>query len=46
MTAREKAKKQQLEAQLKKVDEDIEKLYKVKANLQSQLNTINQVRMI
>lgn len=46
MTAREKAKKQQLEAQLKKVNEDIEKLYKVKANLQSQLNTINQVRMI
>ena len=46
MTAREKAKKQQLEEQLKKVNEDIEKLYKVKANLQSQLNTINQVRMI
>ena len=46
MTAREKAKKQQLEAQLKKVNEDIEKLYKVKANLQSQLNTINQVRII
>ena len=46
MNAREKAKINQLEAQLKKVNEDIEKLYKVKANLQSQLNTINQVRMI
>lgn len=46
MNAREKAKKQQLEAQLKKVNEDIEKLYKVKANLQSQLNTFEQVRTI
>ena len=46
MTAREKAKINQLEAQLKKVNEDIEKLYKVKANIQSKLNTINQVRII
>ena len=46
MNAREKAKINQLEAQLKKVNEDIEKLDKVKANLQSQLNTFEQVRMI
>ena len=46
MTAREKAKINQLEARLKKAKEDREKLDEVIRNIQSQLNTINQVRMI
>ena len=46
MNAREKAKKEQLEARLKKAKEDREKLDEVIRNIQSQLNTINQVRMI
>lgn len=46
MTAREKAKINQLEARLKKAKEDREKLDEVIRNIQSQLNTENQVRMI
>ena len=46
MTAREKAKKQQLEARLQKAKEDREKLDEVIRNIQSQLNTFEQVRMI
>lgn len=46
MNAREKAKINQLEARLKKAKEDREKLDEVIRNIQSQLNTINQVRMI
>ena len=46
MNAREKAKINQLEARLKKAKEDRDKLDEVIRNIQSQLNTINQVRMI
>lgn len=46
MTAREKAKINQLEARLKKAKEDREKLDEVIRNIQSQLNTFEQVRMI
>lgn len=46
MNAREKAKKEQLEARLKKAKEELEKINEVIRNIQSQLNTINQVRMI
>lgn len=46
MNAREKAKINQLEARLKKAKEDKDKLDEVIRNIQSQLNTINQVRMI
>lgn len=46
MNAREKAKINQLEARLQKAKEDREKLDEVIRNIQSQLNTINQVRMI
>lgn len=46
MTAREKAKKQQLEERLKKAKEDRDKLEIVISNIQSQLNTLNQVRML
>ena len=46
MTAREKAKKEQLEARLKKAKEELEKINDVIRNIQSQLNTENQVRMI
>ena len=46
MNAREKAKINQLEERLKKAKEDREKLDEVIRNIQSQLNTINQVRMI
>ena len=42
MTIREKAKKDQLEARLKKAKEDRDKLDEVIRNIQSQLNTINQ----
>ena len=42
MTARDEAKLKQLDAKIKKVNEEIEKLEKVKANLQSQKNTIIQ----
>ena len=46
MTIREKAKKDQLEARLKKSKEERDKLDEVIRNIQSQLNTINQVRII
>lgn len=46
MNEREKAKINQLEARLQKAKEDREKLDEVIRNIQSQLNTINQVRMI
>ena len=46
MNAREKAKINQLEARLQKAKEDREKLDEVIRNIQSQLNTENQVRMI
>ena len=46
MTIREKAKKDQLEARLKKAKEERDKMEEVIRNIQSQLNTINQVRMI
>lgn len=46
MNAREKAKINQLEARLKKAKEDREKLDEVIRNIQSQLNTINQVRLV
>lgn len=46
MNAREKAKKEQLEARLKKAKEELEKINEVIRNIQSQLNTENQVRMI
>ena len=46
MTIREKAKKQQLEERLKKAKEERDKLDIVIANIQSQLNTLNQVSMI
>lgn len=43
MTPRQKAKKDQLEARLKKVKEERDKLDEVIRNIQSQLNTINQI---
>ena len=46
MTIREKAKKEQLEARLKKAKEERDKLEDVIRNIQSQLNTINQVSML
>ena len=46
MNAREKAKREQLEARLKKAKEERDKLDEVIRNIQSQLNTINQVSMI
>ena len=46
MTIREKAKLNQLEARLKKAKEERDKLDEVIRNIQSQLNTINQVSMI
>ena len=46
MTIREKAKKDQLESRLKKAKEERDKLDEVIRNIQSQLNTINQVSMI
>ena len=42
MTPRDEAKLKQLEAKIKNVDEDIKKLEIVKANYQSQKNTIIQ----
>ncbi len=42
MTARDKAKIAQLDAKLEHVEEEIKKLEIVKANLQSQKNTILQ----
>lgn len=42
MTQREEAKLKQLDAKIKNVDEEIKKLEIVKANLQSQKNTILQ----
>ena len=46
MTIREKAKLNQLEARLKKVKEERDKMEEVIRNIQSQINTINQVSMI
>lgn len=46
MTSREKAKKQQLEERLKKAKDERDKLDIVIANIQSQLNTLNQVRLV
>ena len=46
MTIREKAKKEQLEARLKKAKEERDKLDEVIRNIQSQLNTLNQVKEI
>ena len=42
MTQRDEAKLKQLDAKIDKINEDIEKLEKAKANLQSQKNTIIQ----
>ena len=42
MTPRDEAKLKQLDAKIDKINEDIEKLEKAKANLQSQKNTIIQ----
>ena len=46
MTIREKAKLNQLEARLKKAKEERDKMEEVIRNIQSQLNTINQVSKI
>lgn len=46
MTIREKAKKDQLEARLQKAKEERDKMEEVIRNIQSQINTINQVSMI
>ena len=46
MTIRDKAKRDQLEARLKKAKDDRDKIDEVIRNIQSQLNTINQVSMI
>lgn len=46
MTIREKAKLSQLEARLKKAKEERDKMEEVIRNIQSQINTINQVSMI
>mgnify|MGYP000120148703 FL=1 len=46
MTIREKAKLNQLEARLKKAKEERDKMEEVIRNIQSQINTINQVSMI
>ena len=46
MTIREKAKKQQLEERLKKAKEERDKIDTVIRNIESQLNTLNQVSMI
>ena len=43
MTPREKAKKDQLEARLKRAKEERDKLEEVIRNIQSQLNTTNQI---
>lgn len=42
MTARDESKLKQIEAKIKNVDEELKKLEIVKANLQSQKNTIIQ----
>ena len=42
MTTRDEAKLKQLDAKIEKVNEEINKLEKVKANFQSQKNTIIQ----
>ena len=42
MTARDEAQVKQLNAKIEKVNEEIDKLEKVKANLQSQKNKIIQ----
>ena len=42
MTQRDEAKLKQLDAKIDKINEDIEKLEKAKANFQSQKNTILQ----
>ena len=42
MTARDEAKLKQIEEKIKNVDEELKKLEIVKANLQSQKNTIIQ----
>jgi len=42
MTPRDEAQVKQLNAKIEKVNEEIKKLEKVKANLQSQKNTIIQ----
>ena len=46
MTIREKAKLNQLEARLKKAKEDRDKMDEVIRNIQSQINTINQVSVL
>ena len=46
MTIREKAKKDQLEARLKKAKEERDKLDEVIRNIQSQINTLNQAKEI
>lgn len=46
MTPRQKAKKEQLEARLQKAKEERDKLDEVISNIQSQINTLNQVKEI
>ena len=46
MTPREQAKLKQLEARLQKAKEEREKLDEVIRNIQSQINTLNQVKEI
>ena len=46
MTPREEAKLKQLEARLQKAKEEREKLDEVIRNIQSQINTLNQVKEI
>ena len=46
MTPREKAKKQQLEERLKRAKDEREKINIVIRNIESQLNTLQQVSMI
>ena len=46
MTPREEAKLKQLEARLQKAKEERDKLDEVIRNIQSQINTLNQVKEI
>lgn len=46
MTPREQAKLKQLEARLQKAKEERDKLDEVIRNIQSQINTLNQVKEI
>ena len=46
MTPRDEAKKQQLEERLKKAKDERDKCDEVIRNIQSQINTLNQVKEI